>query len=142
MFAKHLIVAVAVGLLAGLLAGAQQPANSPKKLSRTFTGVYDTGGTQRERVTLTIEKTEEKDGVITFTGTQSYYPYNLKEKATGRIELKTGKITFTVSEPTNAADIDGVFEGIISAKLDVITCDWINKGAGKMGTLKLTGREP
>ncbi len=89
-----------------------------------------------------IEKAVKKDGVITFVGKQTYQPYDLTEKATGRIDLKAGKISFTLSEPTKAADVNGVFEGTVSAKLDVITCVWKSKNGGDLGDLKLTAREP
>ena len=68
--------------------------------------------------------------------------YDLKEKATGQIDLKTGKISFTVSNPTKVADIDGTFEGTVSPRLDVINCVWISKGNGQQGDLKLTARAP
>src|SRR5204862_7462251 len=67
-------VALAVVLCLPLTAAAQAPAQPPPKLPRTFTGVFEWrgGGPARERVELVIDKVEEKDGVITFVGTQTY----------------------------------------------------------------------
>jgi hypothetical protein len=140
MSAQRLTLTVVAFLTAALAAAAQQPQNQPKKLPRTFAGIYEAG--TRYRVTLVIEKAEEKDGVITFVGKQTYLPYDLTETATGRIDVKEGKISFRLSDPTKNADIDGAFVGTISPKLEVITCIWMRQDGTRGGELKLTAREP
>jgi hypothetical protein len=142
MIAKRL--ALAVILCLPLAIQAQQPPQKAPQLPRTFTGIFEWRGTNpmRERVTLTIDSVEEKDGVITFTGTQTYQGAMLTEKATGRIDRKTGKISLRVSDPSGPAITEGSFEGTISANLDAITTVWIGQNGGMDGDLKLTGRAP
>jgi hypothetical protein len=134
---------LAVVLCLPLAVPAQSPQTQEAKLPKTFTGnfAWRGEGSTRERVELVIEKVEEKDGVITFVGTQTYAGPMLKEKATGRIERKTGKFTMTMSDPSGPAVTDGIFQGTISAKLDAIVCVWDGQN-GPMGDLKLTAREP
>lgn len=145
MIPNRLVPLIAVGLLFVLLpAPAQQPANQANRLPLTFTGTWEwgNGGTNLEQVTLVLNKVEEKDGVITFTGTQSYQAAGLKETATGRIDRKSGKISFLMSMPTGPAVTEGSFEGTISAKMEVITCAWIDQNGVAQGELKLTAKKP
>ena len=119
MCAKRLASAVAIGLLGCVLVvHAQGQQNQSDKLPRTFTGIWEWQGGRhpRSRVTLAIDKAVEKDGIITFTGSQTYHIYDLKEKVTGRIDhCKTGKITLHgFQNRPKAAVTDGKFEGTIS----------------------------
>ena len=144
MVAKRLLVAVLLCLPLAVPAwGQDSPA--AKKLPRKFTGVFEWRGENplRERVVLEIDKVEERDGVLTFTGKLTYQSAKLTEKATGRIDLKMGKVSVRVSDPSGPAITDGSFDGTISASLEAITCVWNGQNAGDMqGDLKLTAREP
>jgi len=142
MFATRGVLTSAVGLLMFVMV-VQAQQRQAESLPHTFTGTWAwSAGDKLERVTLAITQVEEQDGIITFSGSQTYHDFDLKEKVKGRIDRRAGKITFMVSEPSKAAVIDGKFEGTISANLETVTCVWVPTNGGTQGDLKLTSRKP
>jgi len=107
-------------------------------IPREFTGTFEWRSDEvLLPATLTIEKIEEKDGVITFTGVQHYANTGSQMKVEGTILVRNRRITIRESELTNTnAVIDGSFEGTISPDMQMIDAIWTTDSNGSKGDLR------
>jgi hypothetical protein len=91
---------------------------------------------------LKIEKIEEKDGVIRFSGTHVYTPGDYKMKVEGTIDAKKRSVTIRESDPSKPdSETDGSFEGSITEDLQAIDAVWTTKSTGNKGDLKVKAKK-
>jgi hypothetical protein len=109
---------------------------------RIFEGEFEwRDGRDPYTLVLTIDKIEEKDGVIHFSGTHVYTPGDYKMKVEGTIDPKKRSISIRESDPSKAdSETDGSFEGTISKNLLSIEAVWTSKDTCNKGDLKVKAK--
>ena len=91
---------------------------------------------------LKIDKIEDKNGVIRFSGTHVYTPGDYKMKVEGTIDAKKRRVSIRESDPSKPdSETDGSFEGTISENLQTIEAVWTTRGTGRKGNLKVTAKK-
>jgi hypothetical protein len=105
---------------------------------REFKGDFEWRGWKNPyTLVLKIDKIEEKDGVIRFSGTHFYTPGDYRMKVEGTIDAKKRSVSIRESDPSKPdSETDGSFEGTISEDLKTLEAVWTTKDTGKMGDLK------
>jgi hypothetical protein len=108
-------------------------------IAREFKGEFEWRDEKKPyALMLKINKIEEKDGVIHFSGIHIYMPGNYKMKVEGTINPNKRSISIRELDPSRAdSETDGSFEGTISEDLQTIEAVWTTKGTGNKGDLKV-----
>jgi hypothetical protein len=117
-----------------------KPANIPTQFTGQFVWLMDPSGPPgaADGITVTINKFEEKDGVILFSGADNYHDSGFTAKIHGKIDPQSHHFTMWESEPSNSnSTTDGSFEGTISLDLQSIDAVWTTRATGKKGKLHL-----
>jgi hypothetical protein len=105
---------------------------------REFKGEFAWRGTNPYTLVLKIDKIEEKDGMIRFSGTHVYTPGDYKMKVEGTIDPKKRSVSMRESDPSKPESVtDGSFEGTISEDLQSIEAVWTTTGTDTKGDLKV-----
>ena len=142
----HQRIAIAVALVVfavPTLGRAEDKPTQTVSLPREFTGTFAWQDVmQSYTLTLKIDKFEEKDGTIRFTGSHEYTPGDFKMKVKGTIDAKSRKIVIRESDPSHEdSDVDGSFEGTISTDLKTIEAVWTSTDSGRKGDLKIQAKK-
>jgi hypothetical protein len=118
---------------------------TPDSLPRLFVGTFhwdDRADGDVDQVTLSISKTEIRDGVVVFEGTNDYDEGLAVMKVRGTIDPTSKKIVLieheTVVDYYN--EIDGAFNGEISFDGRKISARWKTKSTGRGGSLELLAK--
>jgi hypothetical protein len=143
MLTKRAAVCYALAVFALPLVGrADEPPIRAADIPREFQGKYEwRDGNGSYTSTLKIDKIEAKDGLLRFTGSHAYTPGDLKTKVEGTIDPRSRRLIFRESEPSEAADTDGMFEGTIAQDLRAIRAVWTNQTTGAKGDLELQAKK-
>ena len=133
---------LAVVLLPGTGRADDKPIRAAD-VPREFRGEFAWRDDQKTyTLVLKIDKVEEKDGVIRFTGTHAYDPGDYTMKVEGTIDPKTRGVRIRESDPSRAdAQTDGTFEGTLSADLQSLEAVWTTEDTGTKGDLKVKAKK-
>ena len=125
--------------LASSIGQAEDKPVRAADVPREFKGEYEWRDEKKPyTLTLKIDKIEEKDGVIHFSGSHLYAPGDYKMKVAGTIDTKKRSVSIRESDPSRPdTETDGSFEGAISEDLQSIDAVWTTKGTGNKGDLKV-----
>ena len=142
MLRQPAVIVCALFLLTGAAPIEEKPIRAAD-VPREFKGQFTWKDADMSfTLTLTIDKIDEKDGVIRFSGSHLYTPGDYKMKIEGTIDAKSRRITIQESDPSReSSEIDGSFEGTISKGLDSIEAVWTTKSTGKKGDLKVEAKK-
>lgn len=136
------IVQLFVCLCAVTIAVAADAPVRAADLPRLFKGTYawrDNG--QEYPVELKLDRVEEKDGIVRFTGTNHYLRGDTRMQVRGEIDPVARTLKMTEHQPGGGyaayAETEGAFAGKLSADLQVLEAEWTTRDTGRKGDLRL-----
>ncbi len=144
MLPKHIVVLWVFVLL--LIPSPGRSEDKPVRAAdvpREFKGVFEWRGEKKPyTLILKIDKIEETDAVVSFSGTHLYTPGDYEMKIEGTIDTQKRSVTIRESDPSRPDSVtDGSFEGTISGDLQTLEAVWTTRGTGNKGDLRVMAKK-
>jgi hypothetical protein len=115
-------------------------ADVPREFKGTFTWRDQQGSYM---LTLKIDKIEEKDGLIRFSGTHFYKPSDCLMKVEGVIDPKSLVVSIRETEASlPGAILNGSFGGTLSKDLQSLEAVWTTTDTRNKADIKLQAEKP